>query len=78
MRPLCSDGVSARLSGILGKLELPTDAEFDLMAAAEAVMHDKKSDGDTVTCVTVSEPGTFAFEKKDLSQLVTMLAGLKK
>ncbi len=57
----CSDEVSRRIEKVLIKYELPTyfDVEPDMLISA--VMHDKKCENDTVSCVYVNKIGKFEF-----------------
>lgn len=59
MIPLCAPDVRARLVPVLEKLGLPTAWEGDTDAVLEAIKHDKKSSGNTITVVLVEEIGTY-------------------
>lgn len=59
MIPLCAPDVRARLVPVLQKLGLPTAWEGDTDAVLEAIKHDKKSSGNTITVVLVEEIGTY-------------------
>jgi 3-dehydroquinate synthase len=61
MLPMCSDSLRARLSAVLEKYNLPTSCDIDAAKISEAVLHDKKSNGDSITAVCADEPGKFRF-----------------
>ena len=63
MLPMCSDAVRARLLPVLGKLGLPTEAEFDRERAVAAMLHDKKLSGDEITVTYVNEIGKYELKK---------------
>ena len=61
MLPMCSEPVRHRLTAVLENLNLPTHCNISHDKIYEALLHDKKSDGDTITAVYVDEPGAFRF-----------------
>ena len=63
MLPMCSEEVKVRLTAVLERLGLPTRAVFDPEAAMQAVAHDKKAGGNTVSSVLVDTLGSFRFAK---------------
>lgn len=65
MIPMVGEALRPRLLGILEQMHLPTAADADTARIYEAMLHDKKSRGDSVTVVTVPEPG--CYEMKDIS-----------
>ena len=73
MIPMVSEALRPRLISILEKLDLPTSAEKDADEIYAAVLHDKKSDGDRVTVVTVPEAGSFDMKKISIKELYPMI-----
>ncbi len=73
MIPMCSPGVRERLIPVLEKLGLPVEYHFSLEKITEAMVHDKKSEGDCITVTTVEEPGTFRLTKITYAELENRL-----
>lgn len=69
MIPVVSDALRPRLVRILEKLRLPTCVDADVRQIYDAMLHDKKSEGDTVTVVTVPEPGQYEMKKISFKEL---------
>ncbi len=69
MIPMCSDEVRKRLIPILRRLELPVSVPADGRVIAEAVRHDKKASGDSITVIYVPEPGCFEMKKCSIAEL---------
>lgn len=69
MLPMCSEEMKERLLKIYEKIGLPSSWSFDEDAAMEAIKHDKKSGSGAVSCVWVSGPGKFEFQKLNHEQL---------
>ena len=67
MLPMCGEQVRPRVIEVLKKCDLYLSPEYDWEKIAEAAMHDKKADGDTVTVTTVNTVGEF--EMKTVSGL---------
>lgn len=63
MLPMCAPSVRARLLPVLERLGLPTRIETDTEAVLDAVSHDKKLDGDSITVVYVNTVGSFELRK---------------
>ena len=63
MIPMVGESLRGRLVSILTKLGLPTSTDVDADAVYNAMLHDKKSEGDSVTVVTVPEVGSFEMAK---------------
>lgn len=68
MIPMCSDKVKARLVPVLNKLSLPTSVPCDIDIITEAVRHDKKASGESITFIWVEEPGTFEMKKSSFDE----------
>lgn len=75
MMPMCSQTVRSRLNKVLNKLGLPTEITADTEKIKSAMLHDKKSDNDSVTVIKVDEPGSFKSEKISFNQLFELLDG---
>ncbi len=78
MLPMVSPSVRARLLPLFQKLSLPTDLVFDKERAFEALLHDKKSNADSVTAILVDEIGRYRMEKlsfADLKQRLSYFGG---
>ena len=73
MIPMVSVELRPRLINILEKLGLPTYTDMDPDEIYEAVLHDKKSHGDTVTVVTVPEPGRFEMKEISFAELYPLI-----
>ena len=73
MIPMVSDELRPRLIAILEKLNLPTFVKEKPQKIYEAMLHDKKSDGDGVTVVTVPEPGRYEMKKISFEELYPMI-----
>lgn len=63
MIPMCSENVRNRLVPVLEKIGLPTKFDGDIDEALKLSLHDKKSDGDSVSVVFVKEVGSFEIIK---------------
>ena len=73
MIPMCSPKVRDRLIPILKKLSLPTDCELDPDKIYEAMIHDKKAAGDTVSIVKVNEIGSFEIDDVRLETMKPLI-----
>ncbi len=69
MLPMCSDKVRERLVGVLKKLNLPTDIDYDADKIIEAMSHDKKMSGNEITVVYVPKVGEFEMKTIPFSEL---------
>ena len=69
MLPMCSDNVRARLVKVLQKLNLPTACTLDMQKVFEAMTHDKKTSGTSITITTVEKVGEFTLSKVPVSSL---------
>lgn len=69
MIPMCSESVRERLVPVLKKLNLPTEADFDIAEAFDAISHDKKSTSSGINAVFCDEIGTYTVKKVTLSEL---------
>ncbi len=73
MLPMCSDTVRARLIPVLNALQLPTAVSGDTPKIIEALYHDKKAAGDTISVVTVPNVGQFTIEDLPLDTLARQI-----
>ncbi len=73
---LVSDGeVKKRLIDVLSKYNLPTKYDGDMSSLFEAVTHDKKAHGESVTFVSCKKIGTFEMKDFNFSEIREMLKG---
>ena len=73
MLPFCAPSVRERLLPILKTLGLPTEWQGDREKLCDALTHDKKAAGDSVTIVLVPEIGHFALKKMPMDELLIMI-----
>lgn len=59
MIPMCGELIRPRVIDVLKKCELYREMKYDWDKITEALSHDKKADGNTVTITTVNEVGSF-------------------
>lgn len=69
MLPVCSDALRPRVKAILEKVGLPTTCRVDADAVWQAISHDKKRSGDTITVVYAQKAGSFELRSMPLAQL---------
>ena len=69
MIPMCSPSVRERLIPVLEELGLPTEVSADAEVIAEAVRHDKKAAGDSITVIYVPSVGDFEMKKCSFEEL---------
>ena len=77
MLAMCDDEVKTRIENVLKKYNLPTKAEFDCDKAIDAIMHDKKSKGDSISTVYVSKIGSFEMHDMKEYELLKRLESLQ-
>ena len=79
MLPMCGSELRPRGEAVLKKLGLPTTCNADPAAVWEALCHDKKRAGDTITVVYAQQAGSFELRTLPLEQLKeTVYAFVKK
>lgn len=81
MLPMCSDALRPRVKAILEKLKLPTSCSSDPTAVWEAMLHDKKLSGSTITVVYAPKAGSFELRSMpvtDLKETVFAFLGEKE
>ena len=69
MLPMCSDSLRSRVKAILQKLGLPTTCQADPDAVWQAMAHDKKLSGDTITVVYAESAGSYQLRSMPLDNL---------
>ena len=69
MLRMCSDYVRERLTKVLKMLNLPTEFDFDREKALNAISHDKKSNGATISTIFVEEVGKYEIREMTLDEL---------
>lgn len=70
MLPMCDAAIRPRVVKLLKKHGLYRQPQLDWAKVLEAVLHDKKADGDMVTVTTVSQIGSFRFRQITCQALV--------
>ena len=75
MLPMCSDELRPRLKAILERLGLPTSCNVDAEAVWEAMLHDKKLSGDTITVVYAPKAGSFELRSMPVADLKETVFG---
>ena len=81
MLPMCGDELRPRVKAILEKLNLPTSCTADPQAVWEAMSHDKKLSGNTITVVYAPKAGSFELRSMpitDLKETVCAFLGEKE
>ena len=76
MIPMCSSDVRKRLIPVLEKVGLPTELNFDSDIVLDAMLHDKKWNGDNLTVIYVNEPGSFEMKKISKNELTQIVKGV--
>ena len=69
MLPMCSDDLRPRVEAILEKLALPINCSVDADAVWQAIAHDKKRSGDSITVVYALCAGSYELRKVSLQDL---------
>lgn len=72
MIPMCSEKIRERVIKVLEKCKLYRKVEYDWEKITNAAFHDKKTDGDTVTVITVNEIGSFEMKKMNCLDVIGM------
>ncbi len=73
MIPMCGGEVREKLIAALKNVGLPTSAEYDREKAFEALCHDKKSVGGSVTLIKCDRAGSFFMEDTPFDEIRKML-----
>ena len=69
MLPMCGQRLRPRVKSILENLGLPTTCNVDADRVWEAMTHDKKLSGNTITVVYVEKAGSFALRSMPLEDM---------
>lgn len=69
MLPMCGAALRPRLEALLRKLGLPTACSVDAEAVWQAMAHDKKLSGDTITAVYADTPGSYELRAVPIAAL---------
>ena len=67
---MCSDNVRSRVRSALEKLDLPTGVNVDFEKIEQAVLHDKKAAGSSITTVFADEIGSYRFDVKQTDEFL--------
>ncbi len=78
MLPMCSDEVRERLLKVLESLDLPVSHKVSAERIVEAMSHDKKKQGDSITLVKVEKAGSFILAQMSFSELKEELGKAEK
>lgn len=78
MIPMTDPALRPRLCRVLEKLSLPTHLPFAPADLIEAMSHDKKMAGDSITVVYVDKLGTYRMEKMPFSAFAEEVKGWKE
>lgn len=75
MLPFCSPEILPRVQKVLEKLNLPTSCQADPDKVWEAMAHDKKRSGNTITIVYAPEAGSFELRAMPIGDLKETVYG---
>lgn len=75
MIPMCSEDLRKRLIFVLKKVGLPTELNFDFNVVCDAMLHDKKWSGESITVTYVNTPGSFKMKKINKDELTQIVKG---
>jgi 3-dehydroquinate synthase len=70
--PMCSKEIRPRVIKVLEKCNLYNLIAFDWAEISDAIFHDKKADGKTVTVTTVSKIGEFELKTLNCDELINL------
>ena len=73
MIPMCGENVRDKMITALENVGLPTQFSYDKEKVYEALCHDKKSQGKSITVVKCDELGTFTFSEMTNEELGQLL-----
>ena len=69
MLPMCGETLPPRVRAVLQKLGLPTACQMDADTVWQAMAHDKKLSGGTITVVCAEKAGSFQLRSVPLETL---------
>jgi 3-dehydroquinate synthase len=70
--PMCGETIRQRVINVLKKCNLYNLIAFDWAEISDAIFHDKKADGKTVTVTTVSKIGEFELKTLNCDELINL------
>ena len=70
---MCSEDVRDKLTTALKNVNLPTEYKYDKDKVFEALCHDKKSQGESITVIKCDEIGTFRFHDMTKNELRNLI-----
>lgn len=73
MLPMCAPDIRKRLCAVLDKLKLPTKASAPVSQLLDVCRHDKKTAGNDITIVRVSEIGKAELEKMSFDKFESLV-----
>lgn len=73
MLPMCDAGIRPRVRNVLSRVGLPVIWKYDVDKIYNAVLHDKKMDGDEISLVLCDEIGTYRINKIPVSEFYEIL-----
>lgn len=73
MLPMCAPEIRGRVRNVLGKVSLPVAWRYDVDKIYNAVLHDKKLDGERVALVFCDKIGTYRVDKIPVEEFKTVL-----
>lgn len=71
--PMCSENIYKEVNEVLLNVGLPAYYTGDKKALENAVLHDKKSEGEHITVVKCEEIGTYYFEKLTTDEIIDLI-----
>lgn len=78
MLPMCGEELQKRVKAVLEKLGLPTQCSVDADTVWQALCHDKKLSGDSITVIYAEKAGSFEMKNLPLATFKsTVFAALK-
>ncbi len=75
MLPMCSDDLRPRVKAVLEKIGLPTTCQVDPQSVWEALSHDKKMSGDSITVIFAQTAGSYEMRTLPLSDFKATVFG---
>lgn len=73
MLPMCAPEIRARVREVLNKAGLPIIWKYDIDKIYDAVLHDKKLDGDKISLIMSDEIGTYRINKIPVREFYQIL-----
>lgn len=73
MLPMCAPSIRPRVRAVIGKAGLPVIWKYDIEKIYNAVLHDKKLDGDKIALVVCDKIGTYRINTMPVKKFRDML-----